>query len=69
MGLVENFVCCPTCGEVFQLTQAGRMRLSQINRVPVESALDQAPQIEAQTPEAGGWLRGLVQVFTKHSRT
>lgn len=50
-------------------TQTGRMRLSQINRLPVESALNQAPQIEAQRPEADGWLHFLVQVFTKHSRT
>lgn len=30
MGLVENFVCCKTCGEVFELTEAGRARASQL---------------------------------------
>lgn len=37
MGLVENFVCCPACGEVFQLTQAGHARAGQIDHGPVLS--------------------------------
>ncbi|WP_131815949.1 MULTISPECIES: hypothetical protein [Pseudomonas] len=68
MGLAENFVCCPTCGEVFQLTQAGRERASQIDREPVK-APDQPPKIEVRSAHSGGWLRGLMQLFTKHSRT
>ncbi|WP_199918252.1 hypothetical protein [Pseudomonas veronii] len=68
MGLAEKFVCCSTCGEVLQLTQAGRVRASQIDREPAK-APDQPPQIEVQPAQAGGWLRGLVQIFTKHSRT
>lgn len=69
LGLVENFVCCPACGEVFQLTKAGRERASQIGRVPVSTSLDQASRIEAKATEAGGWLRGLAQIFTKRSIT
>lgn len=69
MGLVENFVCCPACGEVFQLTQAGQTRASQIDRGPVANVHHKAPQIEAQRPVAGGWFHRLAQVFTTRSRS
>jgi hypothetical protein len=62
IGLAENFVCCPACGEVFQLTQAGQARVSQINRGPI-ALHHRAPQIEAQRAVAGGWLHRLSQLF------
>lgn len=39
MGLVENFVCCNNCGEVFQLTDAGRARTGQIDKLHAETAV------------------------------
>ncbi|TCV51410.1 hypothetical protein [Pseudomonas sp. 460] len=68
MGLVENFVCCTACGEVFQLTQAGQARVGQIDRGPVTMNHQNAPQIEAQRPSAGGWIHRLGLLFTTRSR-
>lgn len=48
MGLVERFVCCKNCGEVFQLTEAGQARASQINRLPIVKAPDAAPQLPSK---------------------
>ncbi|MFL1449439.1 hypothetical protein ACI77O_13660 [Pseudomonas tritici] len=67
MGLVENFVCCPACGEVFQLTQAGQARVGLINRGPVANIHYSAPQIEAQRLNVGGWFHSLGQLFTTRS--
>lgn len=66
MGLVENFVCCPACGEVFQLTQDGHARARQIDRGPVSNTHEKAPRIKAQQPNAGGWFRRLGQFITRH---
>lgn len=59
MGLVENFVCCPACGEVFQLTQAGQARASQIDCGPVTNVDHKAPQIETQRPSVARWIHRL----------
>ena len=68
MGFVENFVCCPACGEVFQLTQAGQARAGQIDRGPVANVHQNAPQIETQRPRVVGWVHRLGQLFTTRSR-
>lgn len=65
MGLVENFVCCNTCGEVFQLTEAGRARARQMDRSLMAKAVDGSPA-EAQPLESARWFRRVVQVITAH---
>lgn len=44
MRLAENFTCCATCGEVFQLTAAGRARLELINSKPGNRPADPKTQ-------------------------
>lgn len=69
MGLAVNFVCCISCGEVVQLSQAGQARAEQIDRSADTPVQANAHRIEAQRTKACGWFNRLRLLITARSRT